>query len=329
VTPIKKLFIAFLLLATGLGLAKLMGQPSYTDFAFKARPSAATPRSTTANPFAGAVSTRPQAVRLVPDFNSENPYQLQANGATTQQEPKTNVGTNVGNTDADPPPLVNDFEYQPIRELAAPRAQLRDEAPRALGFDSNARAMPATQPADPSPREFVSTVGQQAAPAASNTGALIQAQFVQESREARTINAPFMQPLGNSQSVPKPTPFPPSRDFVGESETRSHIVIDGDSLQRLAARYLKDPARANEIYEANRELLANPDLLPIGVELIIPRIERNGPFDSSDPQSSVAGDSPLRAARHPTLVPPKLAPVVVTPRAQLLPPMSATVNPVN
>jgi phage tail protein X len=51
---------------------------------------------------------------------------------------------------------------------------------------------------------------------------------------------------------------------------RWHIVSDGDSLPRLAERYLHDAARAQDIFEENRNVLDNPEVLPIGVELRIP-----------------------------------------------------------
>jgi nucleoid-associated protein YgaU len=51
---------------------------------------------------------------------------------------------------------------------------------------------------------------------------------------------------------------------------RTHVVIDGDTLTRLADRYLDDSDRSTEIYGLNRDLLTNPELLPIGVELRIP-----------------------------------------------------------
>jgi nucleoid-associated protein YgaU len=50
-----------------------------------------------------------------------------------------------------------------------------------------------------------------------------------------------------------------------------HRVVDGDSLEALAERYLGAAQRADEIYQANRERLASPELLPIGVELSISR----------------------------------------------------------
>jgi len=56
-----------------------------------------------------------------------------------------------------------------------------------------------------------------------------------------------------------------------------HKIVDGDTLGDLAARYLGSANRALEIFEANRDLLTDPELLPIGVELKIPaRGEKKG-----------------------------------------------------
>lgn len=49
-----------------------------------------------------------------------------------------------------------------------------------------------------------------------------------------------------------------------------HIVANGDTLEKLAERYLKDAGRAMEIFDMNRDQLNNPHLLPIGVELRVP-----------------------------------------------------------
>lgn len=70
--------------------------------------------------------------------------------------------------------------------------------------------------------------------------------------------------------------FPPriSQQYPASEEQLSpwieHRVIDGDTLASLAQRYLKDAARQQEIYDANRDVLTNPDLLPIGQPLKIP-----------------------------------------------------------
>jgi hypothetical protein len=50
-----------------------------------------------------------------------------------------------------------------------------------------------------------------------------------------------------------------------------HRIVDGDSLPSLAEQYLGDPKRYLEIFHANRRVLSRPDLLPLGVDLRIPR----------------------------------------------------------
>jgi nucleoid-associated protein YgaU len=65
-------------------------------------------------------------------------------------------------------------------------------------------------------------------------------------------------------------PVAPSDDAA-----RTHTVVDGDTLAALAERYLGSEARAEEIYQANRDSLHDPTLLPIGVELKLP--PRKGP----------------------------------------------------
>lgn len=51
----------------------------------------------------------------------------------------------------------------------------------------------------------------------------------------------------------------------------THTVVDGDTLPALAQRYLGSPDRAGELYEANRDVISDPKLLPIGVEIKLPR----------------------------------------------------------
>lgn len=47
-------------------------------------------------------------------------------------------------------------------------------------------------------------------------------------------------------------------------------IQDGDTLPKLARRFYGDEERWRVIYEANRGRIADPDLLPIGTEIIIP-----------------------------------------------------------
>jgi hypothetical protein len=65
-------------------------------------------------------------------------------------------------------------------------------------------------------------------------------------------------------------------DSVAPEEPRGyriHVVHNGDSLEKLAERYLGDATRAIELLNLNRDTLANPHLLPIGAELRIPPSE--------------------------------------------------------
>ena len=72
------------------------------------------------------------------------------------------------------------------------------------------------------------------------------------------------------------SPLPLGRDDEladgGEAQRveRVHRIADGDDLASLAERYLGDAGRAGEIYDANRHVLVDPEVLPIGIELAIP-----------------------------------------------------------
>jgi nucleoid-associated protein YgaU len=55
---------------------------------------------------------------------------------------------------------------------------------------------------------------------------------------------------------------------------RRHKIRDGDTLESLSLRYLDDEGRSSEIYDANRSVLNDPALLPIGAELTIPSGDR-------------------------------------------------------
>ena len=54
---------------------------------------------------------------------------------------------------------------------------------------------------------------------------------------------------------------------------RRHTVVDGDSFENLAVDFLGTAGRATEIFELNRDQKGceNPEFLPVGVELLIPR----------------------------------------------------------
>jgi phage tail protein X len=55
-----------------------------------------------------------------------------------------------------------------------------------------------------------------------------------------------------------------------EAPPRTHTIVDGDSLAALAERYLGGKEAAAAIFAANRDVLTDPQILPIGAELKIP-----------------------------------------------------------
>lgn len=78
------------------------------------------------------------------------------------------------------------------------------------------------------------------------------------------------KPITSLPEITPPFGATPSPEPESPITERIHVVHPGDSLERLARRYLGDEARAIEIFDLNRQLLENPHLLPIGAELKIP-----------------------------------------------------------
>lgn len=72
---------------------------------------------------------------------------------------------------------------------------------------------------------------------------------------------------------------------------RTHTIVDGDTLQELARRYLGQADRYLEIYQWNHDVLANPDVLPIGQLLRIP--PRTPPDTEPRTEAAQAVERPL------------------------------------
>lgn len=64
---------------------------------------------------------------------------------------------------------------------------------------------------------------------------------------------------------------PVRAEAPGDAPWLTHVVQDGDTLASLAREYLGSSLAALDLFEANRQVLTSPDVLPIGVELRIPR----------------------------------------------------------
>ena len=51
-----------------------------------------------------------------------------------------------------------------------------------------------------------------------------------------------------------------------------HEVKSGESLSKIAKHYYGDPMKYQRIFEANRDILDNPDLIHPGQNLVIPNL---------------------------------------------------------
>lgn len=82
--------------------------------------------------------------------------------------------------------------------------------------------------------------------------------------QSKRVEVNAIQPPSSAETSDRE--FSPSR----RANLRKHRIVDGDDLHRIADRYLGDASRFLEIFEANRETLSDPQLLPIGKDLKIP-----------------------------------------------------------
>ncbi len=74
---------------------------------------------------------------------------------------------------------------------------------------------------------------------------------------------------GSSSTAPE-TPAPPVAETTDAS--RTYIVVSGDSLSKIAKREYGDAMKWRAIFEANRDVIKDPDLIHPGQVLKIPAI---------------------------------------------------------
>lgn len=303
----KKLALAAAILTAGLCLALLFAAPraSYVPsgalYIAPSRELQALPQSTTS-----AVAI--DSARLVPDARPEflQPPEL----------PQTPTGTGLT---VEPPALET-----PTEVLEQPQAPAHPLG-RLVGIQSKpsggtSAACPSTRSVSlPQVSVQVSTV--KPVYATVEYPEVITTASVAENRVPQA-NLPQDAPVGSLDEAGSPASIDvgPWADEAVPNSLRTHIVIDGDSLARLAARYLDDPQQGEEIFQLNQGVLTDPELLPIGLELKIPP----RPLRPVPPVGGVSrlGDS-TEADRG--LVPVYEIPAASggAPRAKLLRPMPA------
>jgi LysM repeat protein len=169
------------------------------------------------------------------------------------------------------------FKKPPAAPAVAPRdatADWRCDAPQiVLGPARSAYGLAPPSPVDIAPPSVALTDGSQSGPGVVDAQDRLPPMLPLRSPLSSTPqivaapadNEPVSKhsPIAASRAVDsedKETPAPPSR----------HRIVDGDSLEKIAQRYLGDRARWPDVYQVNRDVLAAPSALPIGVELRIP-----------------------------------------------------------
>ncbi|MBI1904280.1 MAG: LysM peptidoglycan-binding domain-containing protein [Planctomycetia bacterium] len=96
-------------------------------------------------------------------------------------------------------------------------------------------------------------------------------------REAASANRGNGDTAGSSHwsDAAPPTAEGPSRSpaaaksVLVQERIVTHRIVDGDTLARLAERYLGSASRADEIFRQNQQVLPAADLLPVGKVLRI------------------------------------------------------------
>jgi nucleoid-associated protein YgaU len=52
----------------------------------------------------------------------------------------------------------------------------------------------------------------------------------------------------------------------------NHTVVSGETLGKIAKQYYGNASKYNTIFEANTNILTNPDVIKVGQELVIPNL---------------------------------------------------------
>jgi hypothetical protein len=117
------------------------------------------------------------------------------------------------------------------------------------------------------------------------------------------------EPISGPSLPPAPEPDLAPVAAAGE---RTHVVKPGDTLTSIAARYLGSTSRFGDVFDLNRDRLARPDDLRVGMTLRIPttgpaaeptRPESEKP---ATPPTSVATEKPSPpAVEEAAVIPPQ------------------------
>jgi LysM domain len=330
VSRFQKIFLASTLVVVGFSVAKFLGQPVLPAQVFGTR--GASPTFVEAQTPNVVTAQASSCVRLLPDSPTTHAGAPATNSDVVIPQPprlgNTLAPVLASNDKSDTAMVPRPFDFAPISSAPigqsdSPRARLRNEAPRPVGVDPQSPAAIRRVPSDNVEIADPYKVSDaKSAPPTWTAPQLLNAGYSETGPSpTAALPASYAAPVNIS---PENQFAPPPWSVPDESaEPRIHVVVDGDSLERLASRYLSDPRRSREIYELNREVLSAPDLLPIGAELKIPERTATASSDRHGfpPNSASVTQNREVGRENMTPVRPASSPQGIIPRAQLAPPL--------
>ncbi len=326
----QKIFLASAFVVVGFGVAKFLGQPvlpkpSAYSHSLSQSPVVAAP--------AAAIASQSSGVRLLPEAPVSQFGAPAANTRGADLELPRLAGTLAPMADQATSTSRN-FDFgptspAPIGNAASAVGRLRNEAPRVVGIDPQSpaaihRLPPGGLAAQIQSLDPYKVADPKAISSEWPAPQLLNSGYTESSPAfASAVPASYVTPA-HTPSGTLATPPWSALNQPEPVESRTHIVSDGDSLERLASRYLSDPRRGNEIYELNRDVLSSPDMLPIGVELRIPDRVLTSLVDPRGFQPNTANVQPIGnvvSEKTTSANAADTSSVKIIPRAQLAPPM--------
>jgi nucleoid-associated protein YgaU len=160
-------------------------------------------------------------------------------------------------------------EVETLRtQLAAANQTIADQT--ASLETANTNLAGARKTVDTATAELVATRDQLRQTQAQAAASAIESQQL-KTRLALVGNLPASNtPSRPGTIAPTSVDLPPPAPVEAPAGPRVHTVAPGDSLSRISLRYYGTASRWNEILQANRDAIRNPDSLALGTKLRIP-----------------------------------------------------------
>ena len=94
------------------------------------------------------------------------------------------------------------------------------------------------------------------------------------SRKKSKLKPDFSNIRSGGSSTSAPISVPPPVHRTGDTTDQLYVVQSGDSLWKIAKRFYGEGNRWKRIYEANREVIKDSDVIHPGQHLRIPDASR-------------------------------------------------------